>query len=368
MEALLAAAGYVALGVTAVLALIALLLVVELSKAPPKGGSPYALPNGMTIQHWQKAETDFLYTEIWGAESAYSHRGGLVFRPGATVLDAGANIGMFSLYAAAACQGAARIVSFEPIKPTYDVMAANMRAAAEGRYASVFGGKPGALRVEPLNVGLSDKPADVVFEHHPHFTVWSTQDAAFADQRLERITADMPRALDSSPNWLVRNCFPRVLARLLAGLVLRRKLGKTERQPVKLVTLSSVIDDLKIDGPIDLLKIDVEGAEIAVLKGITTEAHWARVQQAALEVENFAAKDTVVAMLQAHGFETSWFASERERNPGVQSEVCMVYGIRPEYRAKYGGAAEAAAPAAEADEAAAKPAAAGSGARSRKRA
>ena len=45
------------------------------------------------------------------------------------------------------------------------------------------------------------------------------------------------------------------------------------------------------------------------------------VRQLALEVENFAAKDKVLDILKARGFETSWFASERERNAGVKSEV-----------------------------------------------
>lgn len=70
----------------------------ELNKPPPSGGTPYSLKNGMTIQHWQASETDFLYEEIWGKESAYKHPA-LAYRKGATIIDAGANIGMFTLYA-----------------------------------------------------------------------------------------------------------------------------------------------------------------------------------------------------------------------------------------------------------------------------
>jgi hypothetical protein len=85
----------------------------ELLKTPPKGGSSYTIPANLlstspettkasgeiiplTIQHWQASETDFLFTEIWGSESAYSGQRGAVinFRPGATIIDAGANIGM----------------------------------------------------------------------------------------------------------------------------------------------------------------------------------------------------------------------------------------------------------------------------------
>lgn len=321
---LLVGAGAAAVLLVLFLALATLWLWRELSKPPPAGGSPYVLPNGLTITHWQAAETDFLFEEIWGSETAYA-RGGLVFRPGAVILDAGANIGMFSLFAAARCGGAARIIAFEPIPSTHAVLKANADAANAGAHAKVFGGA--RVAIEALNVGLSDAPADAVFHHHPHFSVWSTADGGFAEARLARIEADMPRALSSNPSALVRACFPRALARALAGAVLQRKMGKTEAVRVRLETLSSIIDARDLGSVIDFLKVDVEGAELRVLAGIRDE-HWARIQQVALEVENFATKDVIVEKLREHGFKTSWFASERERNPGVESEVSMVYGVR----------------------------------------
>jgi hypothetical protein len=171
----------------------------ELAKPTPRAGSAATLPNGMRITHWQAAETDFLYGEIWGAESAYAGgRGGaaaLRFAPGAVVVDAGANIGMFSLYAAARCSGDARIFAFEPIPSTYGVLAANAAAANRGDFGAVFKPYKGArLAVRAFNVGLSDAPAEVVFEHHPNFSVWSTTDATFAKQRIDRIAGDLPRA------------------------------------------------------------------------------------------------------------------------------------------------------------------------------
>ena len=302
---------YVGLALLLLLLVLAVLTWLELSKPPPTGGTPYTLPNGLEIFHWQEGETRFLYTEIWGAESAYS-RGDLIFRPGAVILDAGANIGMFSLFAAAQCQHSATIVSFEPIPSTHSVLSANAAAASK---------RSAGLDWRALNVGLSDAPLATHFEHHPHFSVWSTQTKSFAEERLRRIEEDIPRALDTNDSWLVRRCFPRALARALASLVLRNKVGLTERVPVRLVTLSSVLEEQGLLGAdIDFLKVDVEGAEVQVLQGIKPE-HWPRIQQVALEVENYAARDAVLGILRAQGFATSHFASEQERNPGVKSEV-----------------------------------------------
>ncbi len=98
---------------------------------------------------------------------------------------------------------------------------------------------------------------------------------------------------------------------------------------------------------VDVLKVDVEGAELKVLQGLSA-ADWRKVQQVVLEVENFATKDAICALLEGKGFGTSWVPSERERSPGVQSEVCMVYASRARAGAASGASAAAAAPAAAA--------------------
>ena len=179
--------------------IVAIMITMAMLKPTPRAGSACTLPNGMAITHWQQSETDFLYSEIWGAESAYAGgRGGvgeLRFVPGAVIVDAGANIGMFSLYAAARCGGDATIYAFEPIPSTHGVLAANAAAANKGAFSDFFKPRRGAhLAIKTFNVGLSDKAADVVFEHHPNFSVWSTTDANFAKQRIDRIAGDLPRA------------------------------------------------------------------------------------------------------------------------------------------------------------------------------
>ena len=288
---------------------------------PPSGGTPVTLPNGMRIRHWQKIETNFLYPEIFGADSVYAKGDFIEFRPGAVIVDAGANIGMFTLFAARQCRGEAEIFSFEPIPTTFSVLAANATAANRGDYAAAMNARPGAvLTVHAINHGLSDTKDEAVFQYHPNFTLWSTRDAEFAHQRLDRFVSDVAGMI-------------RVLPPLLGRLAVRPVvawMGRTKTVTVTLVPLSSVIDEYRLMR-IDVLKVDVEGAEVAVLQGITAE-HWDLIRQVVLEVEYFATKDRVVEMLEARGFTTSWFASERERYGAVQSEVCMVYAWRAEDR------------------------------------
>ena len=286
-------------------------------RTPPSGGTPVTLPNGMRIRQWQRVETGYLYREIFGPDSVYAKDNLIDFQPGAVVVDAGANIGMFTLLAALRCRGEAEIFAFEPIPATFSVLAANAAAANRGDYAAVLGAQPGAsLKIHAVNSGLSATREEVVFQHHPNYSIWSTQDVAFARQRVDRIVADVAGLVRVVPAALSRAAVRPVIAWM----------GRTETVAATLVPLSSVISEHRLER-IDVLKVDVEGAEVAVLQGITT-AQWDIVRQVVVEVEYFATKDRVVDMLEAHGFTTYWYASERERYNTERSEVCMVYAWR----------------------------------------
>ena len=107
----------------------------------------------------QDAETDFLYKEIFGDHEAYS-LGGIKFAPGQTIIDAGANIGMFALFAAQQCRGDARIFCFEPMPTTFGVLEQNALSASAGAYSAQYNPAPEAtLSIRPFKLGLSDKGA-----------------------------------------------------------------------------------------------------------------------------------------------------------------------------------------------------------------
>jgi hypothetical protein len=93
---------------------------------------------------------------------------------------------------------------------------------------------------------------------------------------LYRCATTAVRRRHSKESALAR-CIPSFLVRFLTGLLLDKFAG-TVPVPATLVRLSDVIDRLSL-GTIDVLKVDVEGAELAALAGIE-DRHWPRVQQA----------------------------------------------------------------------------------------
>lgn len=78
----------------------------------------------------------------------------------------------------------------------------------------------------------------------------------------------------------------RAVFQFVLGAVLKFMLGNKYEFECPLVTVSDVVDSHELDS-IDLLKVDVERSELAVLKGVRRE-HWAMVRQVAMEVHDSA--------------------------------------------------------------------------------
>ena len=78
----------------------------------------------------------------------------------------------------------------------------------------------------------------------------------------------------------------KALFQFILGAVLKFMLGNKYEFECPLVTVSDVVDSHELDR-IDLLKVDVERAELAVLRGVRSE-HWSKVRQVAMEVHDSA--------------------------------------------------------------------------------
>ncbi|WP_067798522.1 FkbM family methyltransferase [Actinomadura formosensis] len=239
-----------------------------------------------------RAESDFLYREIFADDTYF--RSGVTLPPGAVVVDAGANIGMFTLRVARRVRGA-RIIAVEPV--------AELAAAVEVN-ARLHG-----LEVTVAALGLGRAEADADFTFYPKNTVMS---GGFADSAEDLAVLRAYLLTDD------RAESGRQLERLATDRL------SSVRRSIRTTTLSRLAREHGLDR-IDLLKIDVEKAEVEVLEGID-EALWPRIDQIVMEVHDLGGRlRSVVGTLRARGFEVT---SDQDRRL-VRTPCFNVFARRP---------------------------------------
>ncbi|MER5704800.1 FkbM family methyltransferase [Micromonospora sp. NPDC002296] len=209
-------------------------------------------------------EARFIYAEIF-QDNNYDHAG-LPEAP--FVVDVGANIGLFSLFMKRRYPSA-RIAAFEPAPQNVEALRQNLALhRAEG------------VTIHPFCLGAEDQ-AEARLTYYPEMPGNSTLHPREKDlQRSlmgERLGDDRAAELFTATEVTVPvHRLSRVLAEHHGG-----------------------------ETAIDLLKVDVEGAELDVLNGIDA-ADWARIGTVLLEVTDFDGKLTgALDLLHRHGFRTT---------------------------------------------------------------
>jgi FkbM family methyltransferase len=264
------------------------------------------LPNGLTMHVPSKMEAGIVYHEIFETEAYLQH--GVTVRDGDTVFDAGANVGFFSVFLATRWRNL-RILAFEPALPVFELLEKNVRAHVRGS----------DLRLFPY--GLSSKRDVLTFRFDPGRTLGTSAHGSEveASARRDAAVSTWLRALVSDgarSGWMsprasrmllgcldtpvVRNATSVALAAaVIAAEVHRRVRERPLRAEVR--PLSDVIREEKVER-IDLLKIDVEGAEWEVLAGIA-DADWPKIRQLVIEVHDTGGRVARVRdLLEARGF------------------------------------------------------------------
>jgi amino acid adenylation domain-containing protein/FkbM family methyltransferase len=242
-----------------------------------------ALPNGMAIVHQNRNETEYLYQEIFVRHTYAQH--GIRLREEAVVFDLGANIGMFTMFVAA-CRPQARIWACEPLPPLCRTLRLNVELYAP--------------RAKVLPVGVADSERSAEFTFYPQHTMMSSL-TAYADPELER------RVVERSLRNAQRQGSAEAATLLENAEELLGRRFEGERYDCRLRRLSDILREEVIER-IDLLKIDVQRAELDVLRALD-DADWERVEQIVMELHQEEGGATagriaqVVELLAAHGFD-----------------------------------------------------------------
>ncbi len=253
------------------------------------GRSWSELPNGMPVIQLNPGETEFTYREIFSDLEYLRH--GIDIPEGACVLDVGANIGLFSLFATRLRPGA-QVYAFEPVPDIFDALRLN---------ADLHGAS-----IRALPYGLSDRAGRATFTYYPHLSIMSGQAADERDRDVVRAYLKRGDGEDAS---------------LIDELLDERMEGR----PVEceLRTVSQMLREHGIER-VDLLKIDVEKSELAVLRGID-ESDWPRIFQVVIEVHDRSGRlSEIVDLLERRGFST--VAEQQESLAGT--ELYTVYAKR----------------------------------------
>jgi FkbM family methyltransferase len=228
--------------------------------AHPAIGEIYCLNEGETRVTLHEIFVDKLYLQE-----------GISILPGDIVLDVGANIGVFTLFAAK--QGA-QVYAYEPVPPTFEVLQHNIHLH---RLDSV---------AHSRNIGISDRVEEKLMFHYPACSVcdsWTAQDDLF-ELMSENWANTLSLLKVADPDQY--KAISSLGSKTLQQSAVREFMETLSASPVQIKcefdTLSRVIARENIQS-IGLLKLDAELADWEILNGLKAE-DWPRIRQVAMEV------------------------------------------------------------------------------------
>ena len=245
------------------------------------------LQNGWKLHYRSKYDLkiltrEFLEDDIYG-------RNGIELKDGDTIFDVGANIGVFLCWLGNSLKHA-NVHCFEPIPDTYEVLEKNAEVQSH-------------LNVELQSSGLSNEKKTATFDYNPSLSVAASMKGKLPENKknsrefvVEEIKARsrlMGVAFDYTPRFI---WWP-----LLEGIRVAYKNNK--QVTCSLDTMSNYIKQYNVER-IDLLKIDVEGAEEDVMEGMSDE-DWGKVKQVVMETHlGLEQAERIQEKLHKLGFET----------------------------------------------------------------
>jgi len=262
--------------------------------------SVHVLPDGTPVAHLNRSETDYLYNEIFVLQAYLRH--GISIGEGDCVVDAGANIGLFTVFAGRLARRL-RILAFEPNPAAFACLEAN---------AEALGGQ-----VTCFAYGLSseERSAEMTFFHGMSLLSGFHADAASERAVVEAYVRNQHAVSAAGDN----------LAGQLRELIEERMQGQRIR--ARLRRLSDVIAEQAIER-IDLLKINVEKSEREVLLGLSA-GDWPKIRQMVIEVDRSSSLEPITSLLARHGFDVLVEQDPLLRNTELHYVYARHHGDEP---------------------------------------
>ena len=258
--------------------------------------APYVLPDGAPVAHLNRNETEYIYNEIFVQQAYLRH--GITIREGDSIVDVGANIGLFTVFASRLAKNL-RIVACEPNPAAFACLEANAAAWGAG------------VRCLPLGLSRESGSADLTWFEGLSLLSGFYADAATEREMVKRYVLNQQAAAPDNERFVAD-----------VGDVIEDRL-RARTVAARLRTLSSVIAEEGIER-IDLLKVNVEKSELDVLRGIDAD-DWPKIRQAVIEVDQHDHVEPITQLLERHGFDVMV-----EQDPLLRdTELCYVYAIRP---------------------------------------
>lgn len=271
-----------------------------------------AFPNGMMLHCiGGDAGTQFVYKEIFMDRAYFKHGISLDGIAAPVVIDAGANIGLFSLFIAQQFP-TAKVYGAEPVPLLHEAASRNTA--------------PFKDRVQLFRGGLGKAPGTAAFSIDPGFSAGSSMHREVIEEEAFRsgifaivrasvldfgLVGTLPKPVANAVAAIlgvpVLNIAFVILILPLLVLFVLFELPRPKKIAVTcdVVTVPALLQRFgAANAHIDFLKVDVEGAEWDVLLGID-DATWARIDQVIVEVHNLEGGtrlETVKALLRSKGF------------------------------------------------------------------
>ena len=255
------------------------------------------IPNGSIVSHVYEPEIRYLYNDVFDCETYF--QSGVKVESDGLVIDIGAHVGLFSLQVLG-LSSAVRVIAVEPAPQLFACLTENL--------------SPLRHRVSLHSCAIGDARGSADLTYYPLMPGMSTLHPSLDEER-SLFDAIVRHGADQSTEFSK-------LTQDFRDQVTLEKLTHC-RIGVEVLPLGDVLrhEDVK---RIELLKIDAQKSELAILRGINSSL-WARIRQVVVEAHDVEGRGAQIeALLETHGFTVS--IKQHPLHP--DSVVRMIYAQR----------------------------------------